>query len=810
MSNHDATLTNALKRKLSLTTLMMKVERLWPVVWGALCMLAFYAALSLFDIWLYLDDAIRVGLYNLCLFLSAFLAMHKYSAYQSPTLKETMRRLEDNSGLIHRPLDSLMDELAGAPKAEAALSTVDRFKVSLWHTHLDQMHLLARSTKVPFPRFSLKQHDPFLARFLLPLLLVGGLVVANKDWQARLEAGFSFQSGTPATNAIVDMWISPPDYTGMGPRTVLTAQQGIHFKNTDAADQDPIIVPENSVIEIRVHNSGRRPRLETDQGTVVFSGREASGFELKHPLQNTNSLTLDLGSGLSKTWPLQLALDTAPTISFVEKPKATDQQALEVNYAFRDDYGLKNAVMEIHRAGFSNGDRLRLDLPHIHQGSELVNRAAFFDLTAHRWAGMTVNAMLYATDALGQYGESDTVSFIMPERIFQNPVAQELVSIRKSLFISPERVDGPRRRLDLLAQKPENFDSDLLVYTGLKSAYYRLKWTPQHDDTKTVTDLLWNLALKLEDGGLSLGKEQMNSALQELQQALEQGDNEKFDELADELDKGLEDLMRQLAQSPQPQNQRANLSNDNVQTIDMETIKNMIQQMRELAAAGKTEEAQKILEQLKQILSNIQMSNGPSEEEYQQLMEGSKALSKLDGIKDQQQDLNDETKEEQALEELRERAGVPADTDSMAERQQQLEQGMQDVEDSLGKAQMQKPEGMDQAKDAMERATRALQQGDLDGANQAQQEALDGLEQARDQLSKEMARRMAQTGQGNNNQDPLGRGTDLSEELDVPDQDDVRDARQILQELREKLADPNRSDEERAYIRRLIRRFEQK
>lgn len=794
----------SIRRKLALTRLALRVERLAPILVPILTALAFFTSLSLLDAWLYLDHGYRIAAYAITIFASFFLYVKGINAYQPPHWRETLRRLEDESQLEHRPLDSFIDQLPNGPIGRFEENL---FKDQLWQQHLDNMQAMAQKTRSPWPKIRLKAADPYGLRYAAMALLILSGVLAGRDWQARLEAGFSLDSGTPPTAAIIDMWMTPPQYTGLSGRTILTAEPAMAFRQNPTGKA--LSIPQGSVIEVRAHQTGRRPRISTDISGQAFSGNEQMGYSTQFTLKEGSQLLLNLGAGISRIWPIDVVKDRAPTIAFTDTPKISEQNALEVTYSFSDDYGLDKAKIEINRVGFKNGEKLRLDLPHIHEGSELITRAAYFDLTAHKWAGMTVEGLLYATDALGQYGESDRLSFILPERHFQHPVAQQLINIRKSLFISPERVDGPRRRLQLIAKSPETFDNDLLVYAGVQSAFWRLKWTGEHHDTETVTDLLWSLALKIEDGGLSLGKERMNDALSELQKALEEGNQDLFDQLAGELDQNLNDMMQQLAQMPQ-NGQSASSQQGDVKTIDMQTIRDMIQQMRDLAAAGKTEEAQKIMEQLKQILSNIQMSQGGSPEDYEKLMEGSKALSNLDGVKEQQEDLNEETLEEKSLEDLRRRAGAPVDTQDMAKRQQQLGNQLNDVEEALKGAGIEKPSGMDEARQHMDEATRALQQGNFEGADQAQKQALENLGKARDQLAKDMSERLARSGNQDSGQDPLGRGTDMSDELDVPDRDDMRDARQILKDLREKLADPNRTEEERAYLKRLIRRFDKK
>ncbi len=62
------------------------------------------------------------------------------------------------------------------------------------------------------------------------------------------------------------------------------------------------------------------------------------------------------------------------------------------------------------------------------------------------------------------------------------------------------------------------------------------------------------------------------------------------------------------------------------------------------------------------------------------------------------------------------------------------------------------------------------------------------------------------------NEDPLGRpqrtvGPDLGTTVKVPDEIDIQRAREILEAIRKRLGDPDRSILERDYLERLLDRF---
>jgi hypothetical protein len=118
----------------------------------------------------------------------------------------------------------------------------------------------------------------------------------------------------------------------------------------------------------------------------------------------------------------------------------------------------------------------------------------------------------------------------------------------------------------------------------------------------------------------------------------------------------------------------------------------------------------------------------------------------------------------------------------------------------------------------MERSRQALGRGDREAAGRAMSDAIENLREGAEALAQEAQRRReAQNGQSGGGQaatDPLGRplgqgsGTvGDGSGVRVPDDMERLRAREILELLRERANDPNLSEEERAYIKRLLDLF---
>lgn len=159
--------------------------------------------------------------------------------------------------------------------------------------------------------------------------------------------------------------------------------------------------------------------------------------------------------------------------------------------------------------------------------------------------------------------------------------------------------------------------------------------------------------------------------------------------------------------------------------------------------------------------------------------------------------------------------GNPGEFGELAERQQQLREKLQSLIDRLRTEGAETPEEMDGAGEAMGEAEEAIGEGQLDRATQNQSLALDRLRKGAQNMAEQMMQSgemQAGQGPGSDGRDPLGRPDrsnrpDLGLSVKVPDQIDIQRAREVLDELRQRLGDPSRPAIELDYLERLIRSF---
>src|SRR5439155_14481335 len=101
-----------LAARLRLARVALLWERLWPAAWPALCVLGVATVAALFDLLPLLPGMAHAGV--LALFAIAFLGavvwgLHLAGIGTWPDLLVARRRIEQASGLAHRPLQALAD-----------------------------------------------------------------------------------------------------------------------------------------------------------------------------------------------------------------------------------------------------------------------------------------------------------------------------------------------------------------------------------------------------------------------------------------------------------------------------------------------------------------------------------------------------------------------------------------------------------------------------------------------------------------------------------------------------------------------------
>jgi hypothetical protein len=291
---------------------------------------------------------------------------------------------------------------------------------------------------------------------------------------------------------------------------------------------------------------------------------------------------------------------------------------------------------------------------------------------------------------------------------------------------------------------------------------------------------------------------------------------------------GQQNKPQQQAEDAQQQQERTSLTQNDLDA--------MMREIERLSAEGKTAEAQKLLEKMQELMNNleVQMAQGQQGQGQQQPGQGQQGQgnpdlnSSVEGLSEtmgKQRSLRDQTQQQEQSKDGQPGKGQgdkgDQSAEQLAQRQGQLRQGLNEAQRNAQRGGSTQNGDLDRADEAMGKAEQALRRGDLSGARAEQDRALREMRGAADRLAQQSMRdkenpgqdnQQSQTGQ-NQRRDPLGRAVGAIDtdgrDVSVPETINRERVRDILDELRRRAQDPNRSETERDYLQRLLDRFDQ-
>lgn len=838
------------------------IERAWPRLVLAASILALFLIISWLNLWPFMPDMLRfvlVGLFAIALIASLIWLIRT----QRPRREESLSRVESHSGLSGKPLAALDD---------APFDTSSSQGMALWQAHQRAMAKTINrlSSGPPTPRT--ERFDPWALRAPVLLLLVVAFFVAGPQRNERILSAFAPPTTAPTVPVRLDVWATPPAYTGLPPRTLLS---GVNL-GAQAVEMLGASLPTGSRLTILISDPDDiTTSLAPMDGSVTLDlaiDDEAPGpSNLETRMERDAVLTI-ANAHDTISIPLLVIPDTPPTIRFADEPEATSSGAMKLSYVARDDYGLTAAHAEIAPANEEFADARPLIEPPMlalvlpsgtgeNVGGEPVETTR--DLSAHPWAGLLVDLTLVARDGADQEATSETLTFALPQRNFRQPLARALVEQRRLLAVNTETRIRVLTALEGLALGAEFFMEDQIsAFLALTVTTQRLRHADTDEELLSVVDMLWQLALQVEDGDLSLAAERLREAEEALSQALEDGaSEEEISRLMDELRQAFQEYMQALAEQ-MPQSDFGQMPPD-AQMLDPQSMQDLMDQIEELSELGAADAARELLEQLRQQLEQLRgaqpmQAQEPSEAE-QALRE---SMQELQAITREQQRLLDETfpfsgeaqrprvspqdrfansDDPNAQNDQNgqngqspERQQAPDPLGELSEQQQALREQLEQLMDELRDLGLD-PNQLGQAGEAMGSAGDLLERGSPTGALSEQGRALDALRQG----AQDMAQQLAQQGEGQGQQsgqqgqglgqggprlffgpqgdgqrgfDPLGRPQRATRAQDgdrvrIPEESDIQRARDILNEIQRRLGERARPQTEREYLDRLIDRF---
>ena len=486
-----------------------------------------------------------------------------------------------------------------------------------------------------------------------------------------------------------------------------------------------------------------------------------------------------------------------------------------------------------------------LSLPGLHLKE--AKATAYQDLSPHPWAGLPVNITVVATDALGQTGESEPVRMDLPERTFTNPVARAIIEQRKELVKDPSSRDGVAEILDDFNKQPALFHDDTVAFLALRLAALRLRQPDVEAAIAAVVPLLWDTALRIEDGRVSVAEQDLRRLQQQLQEALARGaSDEEIDKLRRELREAviryLQALAEEMRNRPADENQQPI---DPSKVLTSRDLQRMLDRARQLAHSGAQQQARELLSQMQDMLENLRTAR-PSQSQHgsgdaEQMMRGMRdMMQKQQQLLDrsfraqrgqnQRQGRNSQQQQGQMGQQGQPgdgQDGAPmGDLGDSAAQQEELRHALGEMMRLHGRWHGRYPRSARarRASDAGRRRRAAAGGAEEAISPQSQVGRSTSYSKARRDFAQQMQERMSK-GWGSPgddegtvgapdqaDRDPFGRPLSSNGSYDqgdvaIPEEGVLQKSRQILDELRRRAGERARPTIELDYIDRLLRRF---
>jgi uncharacterized protein (TIGR02302 family) len=820
-------------------------ERAWPHLARLLTLAGLFLTASWAGLWLMLPSLARTA--GLILFAAAAIAaLWPLIRFRWPTRTDALGRLDRGTGIRHRPATALTDTVA----------TRDPVALALWQE--SRARTLASLTRIraglPSPRLVI--HDPWAVRGLVIVMMVATWVAAGDERNLRIAAAFDWNGMLTPANIRVDAWVNPPAYTGKPPIILSSAN-----KEGTVPASGPLAVPAGSTVIVR--SSGGTLDVVAGGGIAEAAPTEQApkGTNERHfTVTGDGTVHVRAPSGQPQ-WKFNATPDRAPTIALAKDPERQPRGGLQMAYKVEDDYGVTEARAQFAVRSTTDDKgaapprplfeppQFPLVLPNARTRNGVGQTLK--DLGEDPYAGAEVTLTLTAKDEAGNTGTSEPFNMRLPERLFSKPLARALIEQRRILALDANQNDKVYAALDALMIAPELFTPQAGHYLGLYSVSRELEAARTDDALRSVVASLWALAVTIEDGDISDVEKALRAAEEALKQALERGASEEeikklTENLRAAMDKYLRQLAEQLKNNPQ---QLSRPLDPNTKMLTQRDLDSMLRQIEQEAKRGNHAKAAELLKQFSDMMRELQMAQpgqGADSEMEQALNELGDMIRKQQQLRDKtfrqgqdsrrdrmrgkqgNQDMGELQQDQQALrerlkklqEELAKRGMSPGQRGDKGQRGDQQGQQGQGGQGEQGDGE----DGFDQADNAMGDATGRLGEGNADGAVDAQGKALDALRKGAQNLAESMQQgdgdgQQDGPGPGNrqgrqspsaNRTDPLGRqyGRDIDDfTVKIPGEIDVERVRRILDELRRRLADPNRPQIELDYIERLLKDY---
>ncbi|MCR8724897.1 DUF4175 domain-containing protein [Frigidibacter sp. ROC022] len=627
------TAARPLRRALLLTRLGMVSERLVRGFWPAVAIVMAVLACLMFG----LQDVLPLEAFwagsVLAVLGLGWTLWRGVRGFRWPSRAEALGRLD--ATLPGRPIQAITDR--------QAIGAGDAASEAVWAAHVARMAERAGAARARAPDLKIARRDPFALRYVALVAFVMAVLFGSI---LRVASVSQMGPGVDAAaeTAAWEGWVEPPAYTG---------KPSLYLADIPAG---PLSVPKGSRLTLRLY--GEVGQLIVDETVSGRVGEVEGASEPAQSFQVVRDGKLAIDGPGGREWAISVVDDKPPTIEPVGEATRTVKGEMRQDFHASDDYGVVAGHATI-RLDMSRLDRryglaidpeprdpIEIDLPLPVTGDRSdFTETITEDFTQHPWAMLPVTITLYAEDAAGQEGASGPAEIILPGRRFFDVMAKALVENRRDILWN--RANAPRvaQVLRAVSWHPDDAFRQPGVYLKLRTVIRRLESElekgPLSDEVRDeIADVLWSLALEIEDGNLADALERLRQAQERLAEAIRNGaTQDEIAKLMDELREAMDDYIAKLAEAaPEQGTDQPNPGDDPGNMMTANQLDEMLKQLQQLMEEGRTAEAQALLEQLNQLMENMQVTRAPG-----QGGPGQEAMKGLSETLREQQELSDDT-----------------------------------------------------------------------------------------------------------------------------------------------------------------------
>ncbi len=808
----------ALARRL--TQLGLWAERLcrafWPL-WTILLLAFSAAAFGLHELGPLIWTQVGAGLVALAALAALVWGLMRF---RKPTQAEALARLD--ATMPGRPISALQDALA--------IGQEDAGARGVWQAHRARMARRAAEAKPVSPDLRLSSRDPYSLRYVALTAAVMAALFGSL-WRVTEVAGIAPGPAEAMPGGPVwEGWAQPPAYTG---------KPTLYLNEITAAAFE---VPVGTRIQIRAYGE---TGVTVEQTVAQVAPPPAPGeAALPRTTPGVTDLTVSQSGKLAITgpggreWQITALPDGLPAVEVSGEMGREADGRFKQNFKASDDYGVTGGrvtiSLDLAKVARSHGLTVDpeeiapvvLDLPMPVKGSRAdFTELLVDDVSKSILANMPVTMLFEVSDAPGQTGAAAPYSVTLPGLRFFDPMAAAVIEMRRDILWNRSNLPRATEILKAVLHRPEDLSRSESAVRRLRVLTRELDklaapiTTEKRDE---VAEELWQIALIFETGDLNSALDRLKRAQDRLEEAIRNGASpEEIQELMKDMQQAMRDYTRELAEEAQ-RNPEGMPQSGEGQEITGDQLQQMLDEIQRLMEEGKTAEAMALMEQLRQLMENMQVTQGEGGQGQGQGSPGERSMRELGDTLRDQQDLSDDAYRDMQKGRNGEEPGQ--DPGELADRQQELRDRLGQLQDGqLPGDGTEKGESgrdkLDSAEEAMRQAEKSLEEGDLDGALDHQADALEAMRDGMKDFGEALAEEQRQEGEKNggtqeagradpNGKDPLGRepgdAARIGSDQNMVQNDPDKRAQDLLDELRRRSGEAQRPTEELDYLKRLL------